>query len=110
MTWDAGIFGLAAAKREQRGISVEEISRSTKITARYLRAIENAEFELLPGGVYNTSYIRQYARATGFDEEALLGAYRGSESPEERNSDPPRITLSALLAAMKNRLAGVFGG
>ncbi|HJZ98365.1 MAG TPA: helix-turn-helix transcriptional regulator [Candidatus Solibacter sp.] len=63
------------ALREQQGISLGQIANTTKIGVHYLEGIEHGEFKRLPGGVYNTSYIRQYARAIGFSEEALLDAY-----------------------------------
>ncbi len=61
--------------RKARGISLEQISSDTKITVRSLQAIENGEFKKLPGGIYNTSYIRQYARAIDLDEAELLAYY-----------------------------------
>jgi cytoskeletal protein RodZ len=61
--------------RRQAGISLETISETTKISTRFLRAIESEEFEKLPGGVFNTSYIRQYASAIGFAESELLALY-----------------------------------
>ncbi len=64
-----------ATLRQQRGISLGEIAASTKIGMRYLEGIERCQFACLPGGIYNTSYIRQYARAIGFPEDALLSAY-----------------------------------
>jgi cytoskeletal protein RodZ len=42
---------------------------------RSLKAIECGEFKKLPGGIYNTSYIRQYAKAIDFDESELLAFY-----------------------------------
>jgi len=62
--------------REQRGISLGQISDNTKIGLHYLEIIEAAQFAKLPGGIYNTSYIRQYARAIGFQEDDLLAVYR----------------------------------
>jgi cytoskeletal protein RodZ len=57
-------------------MTLEEIAKSTRIASHYLQAIEAEEFEKLPGGVYSTSYIRQYARAIGYNESALLDQYR----------------------------------
>ncbi len=68
-------LGLASA-RERTGMTLEEIAQSTRIASHYLQAIEAEEFGKLPGGVYNTSYIRQYARAIGYNESALLDQYR----------------------------------
>lgn len=65
----------AVTVRENAGISLRQISDATKITLRHLQSIENGEFKKLPGGVYATSYIRQYARAIGFDEFELLAFY-----------------------------------
>ena len=72
------ILELAASQRRQKGLSLQEISAATKITVRCLEAIEAGHFERLPGGIYNTSYIRQYARAVDVDEFELLGHYHAA--------------------------------
>lgn len=64
------------ALRQHRGISLREIADSTKISMRFLLAIEEGDFDQLPGGIYNTSYIRQYAREIGYEETKLLAYYR----------------------------------
>ena len=64
--------------RERKGMTLEEIAQSTKIASRFLQAIEAEEFAELPGGVYSTSYIRQYARAIGYGETELLDHYYAS--------------------------------
>src|ERR1700730_5328028 len=64
-----------ASRRKRSAISLEQISKATKIGIRSLEAIEAGEFEKLPGGVYSTSYIRQYARAIDFDESLILEHY-----------------------------------
>jgi cytoskeletal protein RodZ len=71
---DADILGLRKW-RQRKGISLESISQNTKLSVRHLQAIESGDFRKLPGGIYNTNYIRQYARAIGFDEAKLLGFY-----------------------------------
>jgi cytoskeletal protein RodZ len=65
-----------ASIREISGISLEEIARHTKLKVTTLKAIEDANFEMLPGGIYNISYIRQYARAIGADESSLVRLYQ----------------------------------
>jgi len=72
---DGSVLGLATIRRN-RGISLEQIAESTKINIRNLKAIEGGDFKKLPGGIYNTSYIRQYAQAIDFDEAELLAFYR----------------------------------
>jgi cytoskeletal protein RodZ len=71
---DADIFGLRNW-RQRKGISLESIAENTKLSVRHLQAIESGDFRKLPGGIYNTSYIRQYARAIDFDETQLLSFY-----------------------------------
>src|SRR5215469_13053748 len=87
MNEDGSVLGLAAI-RQNRGISLAQIAESTKISVRSLEAIERGEFRKLPGGIYNTSYIRQYARAIDYDESAILEVYYremrvGSEPPAQ---------------------------
>jgi cytoskeleton protein RodZ len=62
--------------RETKGISLEQISQVTKLRISTLKAIEDGNFDALPGGIYNISYIRQYARAIDADESHLLQLYR----------------------------------
>jgi cytoskeletal protein RodZ len=62
--------------RMAAGVTLSEIARTTCIGSRYLEAIEHGAFDKLPGGVYTVSYIRQYARAVGWDEAALVAYYR----------------------------------
>ena len=80
MKEDISVLGLATIRRN-RGISLEQIAESTKISVRSLSAIEQGEFQKLPGGIYNTSYIRQYARAIDYDESTLLAFYHQQTGP-----------------------------
>jgi cytoskeletal protein RodZ len=61
--------------RLDKGVSLEDIAENTKISIRFLRAIEAEEFEKLPGGIFTTSYLRQYATAIGVEETLLLQYY-----------------------------------
>jgi len=65
-----------ASIRQGKGISLEQIALDTKLKVTTLKAIEDGNFDVLPGGIYNVSYIRQYARAIGADESSLLQIYR----------------------------------
>jgi cytoskeletal protein RodZ len=77
---ESGILGVKIW-RKQRGISLDAIAAATKLSRRQLEAIESGDFSRLPGGIYNTSYIRQYALAIGFDEIELLAFYQESCAP-----------------------------
>ncbi|MGH9648623.1 MAG: helix-turn-helix domain-containing protein [Bryobacteraceae bacterium] len=84
--------------RERKGVSLEQIAANTKISTRFLVAIEAEEFSQLPGGVFNTSYLRQYAAAIGYEEEELLSHYREKIQPEEApgEANPPAVGGSLL--------------
>ena len=79
---DESVLGLSTIRRN-RGVTLEQISAATKISLRSLEAIECGDFRKLPGGIYNTSYIRQYARAIDYDESTILDAYRRATAPVE---------------------------
>jgi cytoskeletal protein RodZ len=72
-----------AALRHHKGISLHQIAEATKIGVRYLEAIEGGQFAKLPGGIYNVSYIRQYARAVEFSEQELLERYLRSDDERD---------------------------
>jgi cytoskeletal protein RodZ len=88
--------------RRSTGLSLQAISESTKISTSYLRAIESEEFDKLPGGVYNTSYISQYASAIGFSQAELLALYRAKTAPVEEEStvaaQPTRQSMGVFRA------------
>jgi cytoskeletal protein RodZ len=62
-------------ERESRGIELDTISDSTKISGRYLAALEEDHFEQLPGGVFNKGIVRSYARVVGLDEDVWVNRY-----------------------------------
>jgi cytoskeleton protein RodZ len=62
-------------EREFRGVTLDAITRVTKISNRHLVALEQEHFEVLPGGVFNKSMVREYARVVGLDQEEWVGRY-----------------------------------
>jgi cytoskeletal protein RodZ len=76
--------------RKSAGVSLEDIAAGTKISLRFLRAIEEEEFDKLPGGIFNTSYLRQYAVAVGYDEAELLAHYERKINPAASGSNVSR--------------------
>jgi cytoskeleton protein RodZ len=83
---------IGATLREARmraRIDVSEIEAETKIRAKYLRALENEEWDLLPGPTFVRSFLRTYAQALGLDAKALVDEYRLSyEQPSEIEHQP----------------------
>ena len=61
--------------REELGLPLREISDQTRITVRYLEAIESNDYGRLPGGVFNRSFIKAYARCVGYDEKEAIEGY-----------------------------------
>jgi cytoskeleton protein RodZ len=84
---ETGILGVRAW-RIRKGISLDQIAASTKLSKRHLDAIEVGDFKRLPGGIYNTSYIKQYARAIDFDEADLLEYYHSAVNPPAPKPQP----------------------
>jgi cytoskeleton protein RodZ len=72
-------------EREMRGVTLEEISESTKISVRLLKALEEDDFGKLPGGVFTRSFIRNYAQYLGLDEEHVLAEYKRTAQPGSDN-------------------------
>jgi hypothetical protein len=79
---------LREARMRER-IDVSEIEAKTKIRAKYLRALENEEWGLLPGPTFVKSFLRTYAQALGLDGKALVEEYRlHHERPSEGMPEP----------------------
>mgnify|MGYP003484334816 CR=1 FL=1 len=57
-------------------VDVHEVEEATKIRAKYLRALENEEYNLLPGNAYIKSFLRTYADYLGLDSRSLVDTYR----------------------------------
>jgi transcriptional regulator with XRE-family HTH domain len=71
-----GRFGDKFRKeREKKEISLDDVSRVTKISSRMLQAIEEEQFDRLPGGVFNKGFIRAYAKHLGLNDEEAISEY-----------------------------------
>ncbi len=78
--------------REQRGIALREISDQTRISIHYLEAIETNDYKHLPGGIFNRSFVKAYARYVGYDEKEAVEGYtrhmRDQGDPDEISTTP----------------------
>src|SRR5262245_44457031 len=71
------------ARREAKGLSLEQIATETRINTRFLDAIERDDFQVLPGGIFSRGFVRAYAEALGMDpNEAVAGFERISNYRE----------------------------
>lgn len=97
-----GSFGESLRReRELRGVTLPELANSTKINPRYLRALEEDNFEILPGGIFGRGFVRSVCRYMKLDEEHWVGEFaRAANAPPETlaNYVPVRQTTVARTA------------
>jgi cytoskeleton protein RodZ len=97
---------IGQALREARmrsRIDVSEIEAQTKIRAKYLRALENEEWDLLPGPTFVKSFLRTYGQALGLDGKALVEEYR-------LNYERPNEALEPIVPGSSSKSARAGGG
>jgi cytoskeleton protein RodZ len=99
-----GTFGDSLKReREMRGVSLDEISVATRIATRFLQAIENEQWDQLPGGVFNRGFVRAFARYLGLDEENIVAEYAlavgDRPSVPVWTGSPPAVTSEQPWAA-----------
>lgn len=113
--------------REARGITLREISEQTRISMGYLEAIETNDYKRLPGGIFNRSFIKAYARFIGYDEQQALEGYartmreQGDSGDDvsttpyqsrvytDGNSRSPIVTLLLTILILAVLSLGVWG-
>lgn len=84
-----GSFGERMQReRELRGVTLDEISVVTKIGTRSLKALEQEEFDKLPGGIFNKGFVRAYARYLGIDPDEAVADYLAAVDVRSR---PPGV-------------------
>jgi cytoskeletal protein RodZ len=109
-------------EREMRGISLDEICSATRIGTRFLNALENEQWDQLPGGVFNRGFVRAVAHHLGLDEESLLAEYmlatgdratasasvvRASAIPEPRGQWVAWVLALIVIGALAG--GGIYG-
>ncbi len=91
-------------QREGRQIALREIADSSKISLRYLQALEADRFEVLPAAVFAKGFLRQYARYVGLDPEDVINFYLSARQAQDLEADAPEeITL-------RSSSGGLFSG
>ena len=84
-----GAFGeKLRTQREHRGITLEAIANTTKISTRMLKALEDEHFDQLPGGVFNKGFVRAYARLVGLNEQEAINDYLVALAESQVHSQP----------------------
>src|SRR5699024_997299 len=90
LNWMVLFMGIGARlkeAREEKGISLESLQETTKIQKRYLQAIEEENFNILPGKFYARAFIKEYALAVNINVDELFEEYEDDlPKPEEQTS------------------------
>ena len=103
---EGGSFGeWLRRQREMREISLRDIAERTKISLRYLEAMEQDRFDLLPAPIFAKGFLREYARYVGLSPDEVVNHYLAVHQPEEVD-DPGDVTLAALERERKRRKKG----
>ncbi len=93
MPAESGSFGeWLRRQREMREISLRDIAERTKISLRYLEAMEADRFDLLPAPLFAKGFLREYARYVGLSPDDVVNHYLSVHRPEELAGDPKEDT------------------
>jgi cytoskeletal protein RodZ len=95
-------------EREMRGVSLREVADATKISVRFLQAIESDRLDVLPGGLFPKAFVRQYAAHLGLDVERAVADFVRSHEGGEGLAAAPANPRSR--AARFRRPAAIAGG
>ncbi len=86
-TGAAGVGALLKASRLRVGDDLRDIAGSLRIRYVYLEAIENGQFDKLPGQIYATGFIRSYSEHLGLDSEEVVRRFKAESSDDEPEDD-----------------------
>jgi len=101
-------------ERERRGVSLERVADETKLSPKFLRALEVDDFNSLPGGVFQRGIVRSYCRFLGLDEQEWLARLNSTGYPSQGEADwtvfaeNVKRTRTQTEASMRTRWWGVL--
>ena len=101
-------------QRELRGIELREISEATKISFRFLQALETDRIDVLPGGIFRRSFVREYSRYVGLDAERMVAEFLEA-FPDDKVAEKKSPTHTPSTGFYRRLLLGLavlagFGG
>jgi cytoskeletal protein RodZ len=100
-------------ERELRGVSLRDMADATKISLRFLEALEKGRVDQLPGGLFPRAFVRQYAKFLGLDSEKIVAEFlfeHGESGLPERPAAPPRPSGLAVSRGLLLFLAVAVAG
>ncbi|MGC5324025.1 helix-turn-helix domain-containing protein [Brevibacillus sp. SYSU BS000544] len=92
--------------REEKGISLDDVQRITKIQRRYLEAIERGHFHILPGHFYARAFIKSYAEAVGLDPNHILSHFQSDLPAQPPQEQMERLRRRRVAASKEPLQAG----
>ncbi|MGN6377471.1 MAG: helix-turn-helix domain-containing protein [Gaiellales bacterium] len=90
-------------ERVRRGIDIEEVEAETRIRAKYLRALEDERYDVLPGDAYVRAFLRDYAEELGLDPQQLVDELNAEHAPPEEVPLTPQRTAGPITSAWDGR-------
>ena len=92
------------SERELRGVTLDELHSKTMIPVRFLQALENNQFDELPGEVFIIGYIRSIAKVIGAQEDEVLSTYMDikNTAPTEESNDPTTLDTNDAITLDTN--------
>lgn len=83
--------------RENRGISISQVSEQTRIASHHLNAIELDDYSGLPGGIFNKGFVKSFAKCVGVDEQEALSDYIALMASREPEKNPDELYTPEVL-------------
>lgn len=107
---DTGIGAILREARNRRKLDLSEVEGAIKIRMRYLLAMENEEWDVLPGGTYTRGFIRTYASFLGLDGDRLAEDFRNAADADRAPGGEPILPVRAGAGRhwVPGRVAAVF--
>lgn len=102
-------FGATLTKaRERKGMSIHDVAALTRISARWIAALEQERFEQLPAAVFVVGYVRNLARALGVDSNDLLSRYKAQRQTQDAAHATAGSGADRFEIAMRQRKSLIF--
>lgn len=93
------MFEIGSTLREarvRRNLTLQQVEEDTKIRVKYVQAMENEDFDIMPGPTYVKGFLRTYATYLGLDPDVIIGEYRSREGRTSRIQEEPFGGVSTL--------------
>jgi transcriptional regulator with XRE-family HTH domain len=85
------VFEIGTTLREarvRRNLTLQQVEEDTKIRVKYVQAMENEDFDLMPGATYVKGFLRTYATYLGLDPDVIIGEYASRGGSYQREIEP----------------------